>query len=303
MLKTDPDRTKKVIEILLDWYPKKTGVFSQAEEPEELCPKGVKVGSYDHIVFLTQSVSIDYMRSAKQLWDAARTTWEDEKTRWVFYPNEIVERNLEELKKALSKYKLSKKPNKDTKIWRDVAFSFHEMFNDDPRNLFEKFHYDAIQIYNAMRAQYGKDFPYLSGAASDSKILSLWIRMLHDYANIDFVNLDEVPIPVDIHTARATITTGCLVGKFDGSYGELVGEVKKAWFEACDKTDFNPLQLDEPLWNLSRYGCRNYKDGKPCPVRKDCLLSELCTANPSNSKVYVSKKNCVIDTHFPEKES
>jgi len=92
------------------------------------------------------------------------------------------------------------------------------------------------------------------------------------------------------------------VGKFNGSFYEMVDEIKKAWFEACDKTDSYPLLLDEPLWNLGRYGCRKYVDGQPCPVRKDCLLSKLCTANPPNSKIYVSRdEECRIDTHFPEK--
>jgi len=61
-----------------------------------------------------------------------------------------------------------------------------------------------------------RKFPYLAGASGNSKILSLWIRMLHDEIDINLKNLEKVPIPIDIHTARATLTTGCLVGEFGG---------------------------------------------------------------------------------------
>ena len=284
----------------MDWYQKKTEFFTNAELPEELIPEGAVVGSYDHIMFLTQSVSIDYMRSAQQLWDAARTTWKDDKTRWIFYPQEIVERNLEDLIDAMAKYKLSRKHTKDPKIWRKVALSFNELFDGDPRNLFEKFNYDALQIFNAMRSQYGKDFPYLAGATGTSKILSLWIRILHDVAKVEFKNLHEVPIPVDIHTARATITTGCLAGEFSGSFNELVDETKKAWIEACEGTNFYPLQLDEPLWNLSRYGCSNYKIGNPCPVRNQCKLRSYCTTENPSSKIILQQNDTItIDTKYP----
>lgn len=36
--------------------------------------------------------------------------------------------------------------------------------------------------------------------------------MLHDNVGIDLKNLDKIPIPVDIHIARASFTTGCLRG-------------------------------------------------------------------------------------------
>ncbi|WP_268544033.1 hypothetical protein [Candidatus Nitrosotenuis cloacae] len=303
MLKTTPARTKKVIEILMDWYQKKTEIFTNAELPEALIPEGITIGSYDHIMFLTQSVSIDYMRSAQQLWDAARTTWKDETTRWVFYPKEIAKRNLEDLIDAMSKHKLSKKHTKDPTTWRKVALSFNNLFDGDPRNLFQKFNYDALQIFNSMRSQYGKDFPYLAGSTGTSKILSLWIRMLHDFAKVEFRNLNEVPIPVDIHTARATITTGCLAGEFSGTFGELADKTKKAWIEACEGTGFYPLQLDEPLWNLSRYGCSNYKNGSTCPVRHQCRLRNYCVTENASSKIFLQQNNTTtIVTEYPEQQ-
>jgi len=158
-MQTNPERTRKIIKILLDWYPKRTGVFAGAELPEAKPPDVQGISDYERIMFYTLTVSIDYQRSAKTLWDAARKTMEDEKTRWVFYPKSVSEKTLEELIHTLSQYKLSKKQNKDAKIWRTICLSLLELFEGDPRKLFEKYDYDALQIFNAMRSQYGKKIP------------------------------------------------------------------------------------------------------------------------------------------------
>ena len=303
MLKTNPERTKKIIEILLDWYKKRDGIFTGSDLPESAPPNGMMVGSYEHIMFLTMTVSIDYQRSAQDLWNVARISWQDENTRWIFSPAEISKRSHDELVGSLAKHKLSKKKNKDADIWRKVSLSFLELFEGDPRKMFEKFDYDALQIFNAMRAQYGRHFPYLAGSTGTGKILSLWIRIMNKEGKINFKNLNKVPIPIDIHTARSTITTGCLVGTFEGSFSKLTDEAKEAWIEACDGTDHYPLELDEPLWNLSRYGCTNYTSGTPCPVANQCKLAEFCVSNHTSSKISLQQNGITtIDTKHPEQK-
>ncbi len=177
MLLADPERTANVIDTLMRWYSgQRDGVMSGAELPESKPPLGVVRGSYEHIMFVTLAVSIDYQRSAVELWDAARATMEDEPTSWVFPPLEVSERNKRELIAALAKHRLSRKPVKDAGIWRTVASSFFSLFQGDPKKLFETYDYDALEIYRAMRTRYAKSFPYLAGATGTSKILSLRAR-------------------------------------------------------------------------------------------------------------------------------
>lgn len=301
-LRSNPERTARVIEELVEWYRgSRDGVLSGAELPESKPPEGVTRGSYEHTMFLTLAIAIDYQRSADALWNAARETWEDPTTRWVFMPSEIANRSESDLKLALSKYKLSKKQDKDAKIWRTVALSFLSLFEGDPRKLFEKYSYNAYEIWKAMREVYGKRFPYLAGSTGTSKILSLWIRMLRDEAGVEFTHLNDVPLPVDIHTARASITTGCLVGNYSGSFNELVTQVKQAWKEACENMKYYPLQVDEPLWNLSRFGCSNRKNGMSCPKKNQCRLSAFCVANDSNAVITISQTGLtIIDTKYPK---
>lgn len=288
----------------MEWYSKRDGILSRAELPESKPPSDVERGSYEHVMFLTLTVALDYQRSANDLWNSARITFEDQMTKWVFSPQEVAKRNHDELVTSLAKYKLSKKKEKDAKIWQTVATSFLELFGGDPRKLFEKYDYDAPQIFHSMRTIYGKKFPYLAGSTGTSKILSLWIRILHDEANIEFKNLNDVPLPIDIHTARSTITTGCLAGVFDGPFSGLVEQTKKAWIEACKGTSYYPLQIDEPLWNLSRFGCTNHRNGQPCPVRDRCRLANFCTANHPESTISIRQNEITnINTKYPEANS
>jgi len=302
-LATNPERTAEVIKTLMKWYREsRDGLLAGAELPESKPPGDVTRGSYEHIMFLTLTVAIDYQRSAAKLWDSARITWEDAQTRWVFFPEEVANRDLDQLVAALAKHKLSKKQKKDAEIWKKVASSFQSLFQGDPRKFFEAHSYDAFEIYNAMRGRYAKQFPYLAGATGTSKILSLWIRMLSDEARIAFKNLDKVPLPIDIHTARATITTGCLVGKFKGTFKKLAVQAQEAWTEACKNTEYYPLQLDEPLWNLSRLGCSKRKNGSSCPEKHQCRLVVYCTANTSDAVITISKNGATsIDTKYPER--
>lgn len=308
-LRSDPQRTSRVINILMDWYNdnKRDGVLKDADVPESRPPADVKIGSYEHIMFITFTVSIDYMRDAAQLWDSARRTWEDEETRWVFYPDKVAKRTMDmnepaELVNALAKHKLSKRRDKDAKkIWGPVALSFNRLFEGDPRKLFADLSYDALEIYCQMckRNSYHKHFPYLSGP----KILPLWIRMLHTEAGIKFKNLDEVPLPMDIHVARSTITTGCLVGRFEGKFNDFAVKAQEAWREACQHTKYYPLQLDEPLWNLSRLGCSKRRDEEEeCPRKHECRLADFCTANDPSAiiKINATKRNVSIRTRYPQ---
>lgn len=286
----------------MDWYYGKKGhrdgLMAGSEISDAEPPKGMQIGSYEHIMWLTLTLSINYQRVAASLWNSSRLTWEDESTRWVFLPKELRKETKEKLIIALGKHGLSQKRKQDANIWWTVSNSFLDKFQGDPRKLLELYQYDAVEIYNQMQTKYKKDFPYLSG----NKILPLWIRGLKEATNLDLINLENVHIPIDVHTARATLTTGCLVGNFDGNFNEFVSEAQHAWEESCKKIEskYYPLQLDEPLWNLSRLGCSNRFNGDVCPYRSECRLSDFCTANKPEAIISLGNKGKIhVSTVYP----
>lgn len=282
-LKIDLERGKHVARILFDKFNSEEGIFGHNVMPEDMLWdsdfSGIKVerGSYNHLMFITMVVSIDYMRNADNLWKAGRETMEDPGTKWLFSPEKVKDRPIEEIISAMKIHKLSQRHNKDSDIWKKVSISFATHYESDPRNLIEECGRDAFQLYERKYdMRFKKKFPSLSG----NKIFPLWIRMLHDNVGINLKNLDKIPIPVDIHIARATFTTGCLIGEYEGNISNVTPDINETWKRIV--THLNqlklkyPLQMDEALWHLSKYGCTSRK-GDSCPRRIQCPVSKYCT--------------------------
>lgn len=99
-------------------------------------------------------------------------------------------------------------------------------FDGKVGTLLDRAHRDALKLLALIRSsQYQAGFPYLKG----EKIGPLWIRMLHDNCRVNLSHLGEIPLPVDIHTAQATLQTGCIrPSQLEGSMGQLRKAVRAA---------------------------------------------------------------------------
>lgn len=297
----DIDRTRLVAEKIFQTFHDK-GIWGQKVMPEDLIPKNVEVGSIEHLLFITLTVSIDYMREANSLWRISKKTIEDDKTKYLFEPKLLYQAKSTDISEDMMKYSLAKRPKKDPWIWRTVGVSFYKKWGGDPRNFLESCDWDAEVVLKSLKKDqhdysYRKrhDFPYLRG----NKIGSLWVRMLRDNVGIECLkNLELVPIPVDIHIARASLATGVVRGKFEGNLNMLFQQIREAWSEGVrGLSAFNrsmiSLDVDEPLWNLSKYGCTYRNDEKGlCPKRDDCVCGDCCV----KGDIYLKKNIVKMDT-------
>lgn len=294
----DIQKGKKVARILFDKFNSKEGIFGHNIMPEDLLWGSdlsgieVKKGSYEHLMFITMVVSIDYMRDADKLWQAGRETMEDKDTKWLFSPQIVKDKTLDEIITAMNKHKLSQKHSRDAGFLKRISESFARLYDSDPRNLIEECEYDAMKLFEKKYdIRLKRDFPSLSG----DKIFPLWIRMLHDNVGIKLKNLEKMPIPVDVHIARATFTTGCIKGVYTGSIADVSPKIDEAWKKIIGKIEHPrlkyALQMDECLWHFSKYGCRFRKDDL-CPKKRDCPVGEFCI----RGQVHVSAKGIKIST-------
>src|SRR5208283_501104 len=231
----DHKRGKELALLLYDLFSTK-GIFGKTIMPEDLTPEGVLKGSIEHILFMTQTVSIDYQRDAGALWASARRTYEDKETKYLFNPQELAKTPLNRTTQDMQKYKLSKKITKDAVIWKTIGTALYNKWKGNPCNFLNSCKWDALSILDRLKndtSMYNSkqvpDYPYLRG----SKIGPLWLRMLRDNAGISQLqNLDKVPIPVDIHIARSSLTTGIIRGHYKGSLISLFDYVRDAWFKS-----------------------------------------------------------------------
>jgi hypothetical protein len=297
----DTDRGKKVAELLYNAFST-TGIHGRTEMPEDLVPRGIERGSLDHLLFLTLTVAIDYQRDAVDLWLSSRKTFEDTATRYLYNPKPLHETSPGKIIEDMQKHGLSKKPRKDAHIWRTIGVTFYKKWNSNPQEFLEHCDWSSMTILDNLENDthlYNKrpmpDYPYLRGP----KIGPLWLRMLRDNAGIEQLkNLDKVPIPVDIHVARATLTTGVIRGNTKGRLHDLFEDIRTVWAESVKGLNAKDrpmiaLDMDEPLWHLSKHGC-TYRDKEPgvCPVSGQCEARDLCV----KGKIAIEKSFLDLDT-------
>ncbi|MCJ7491198.1 MAG: hypothetical protein MUP15_03455 [Dehalococcoidia bacterium] len=247
------------------------GILGHTTMPEDILPGGMTKGSYEHLMFTTLTVSLDYMRDAVALWAASRHAYEDETSRYLFSPQRVVQSPSGAVSRDLQRHGVSLRPDQDAHIWNSVSLTFLTKWGGNPMNMLEAARYDAPSVLQMVQSEVG--FPYLRGP----KISALWVRMLRDNVGIAFKNMGKIPIPTDIHIVRATLSTGVLRGNYSGSLDGVRPYVQEAWADGLAGTKLIPLDVDEPLWNLSRYGCTR-RTGGLCPAARACAVSAHCVA-------------------------
>ena len=291
----------KLAKVLYDSFST-IGIHGQTEMPEDETPVGVERGSLEHILFITLTVSLDYMRDATVLWENSRKTFEDPKTRYLFEPRSLAKTHSKKIIEDMKKYGLAKRPNKDSEIWKTIGTTFENKWYGNPLKFLEKSNWDSLTILKHLKNDnhlYENkkliDFPFLRGP----KIGPLWLRMLRDNVGITKIkNLDKVPIPVDIHIARASLATGVVCGEFEGKLNDLFKLIREAWFESIKGIKINgrdmiALDVDEPLWHLSKYGCtQRDKISGMCPAYNKCEVKVFCV----KGKVSITNGNVIMNT-------
>jgi len=280
------EKARQIALILYNSF-RKGEIFGINIMPEDLIPDGINRGGYEHLIYITLTVSIDYQRSANLLWKAANRTYQDHATSYLFSPARVINTGINDIIKDMQKYSLSKKPQKDATIWKNICKTLHQHWNANPFNFIEDCGWNSLNILARLKYDHsltdGKieyHFPYLRG----DKIGPLWIRMIRDNVGCDqLTKLDKVPIPVDIHIARASLVLGVVRGKYSGNINGLFNEIRAAWFAGAsdhniENRNMVAVDVDEPLWNLSKYGCSKRKPNGDCPKREGCSFSQYCIA-------------------------
>jgi len=297
LIDIDLQKGKQAAELLHNCFST-SGILGKTEMPEDILPAGMKYRSVGHLLFITLTVSIDYQRDANTLWAVSRKTWESPGTKYLFHLKSLHETQPRKIAEDMKKFGLSKKYKKDPDIWRTVGITFYKKWDGNPVNFLRDCGWDAIELLKRLKSDThlynGKpvpDYPYLRG----DKIGPLWLRMLRDNVGIEKLRkLEKVPIPVDIHIARATLSMGIVRGKFDGRLSDLFEHIRSAWFESVDGLNVKnrkmmALDVDEPLWHLSKYGCaKRDKATGLCPVKDRCEAQAFCiqgTIKIENGKV------------------
>lgn len=226
----------------------KNGELGGEVMPEDSNPHFEK-SSKENYTFFTLPMALNYQRNSYKLWESALVTYNDKNTRFVLDVEEVLNHNEDDIKSALTKYKIALQPNKQTEIWIRLCKTIKELFDGDIRNLFKICNYDVNTIRNYVQIKHKKDFPYLSG----NKICNYWLYVLYQYTDIKLKNIEDLTIAPDTHVVQATKKLGLIT---DEEYlrNDIQLIVIKRWNELLKETEFCPIDIHTPLWLWSRNG-------------------------------------------------
>jgi endonuclease III len=288
-LELHPKRAGKVGSTLLEEVKKK-GIFGHRELPDDMVKSiADEVDTETLLLIVTLTTSLDYMRNANELWESSLKTYRDDETKWLFDPHKVAEKGDDELLKALSKHGLAKKKKRDLLIWKTISKTLSEKYSGSVKKLFEEYEFKVNRMFTDFLKNRKGEFPSLSG----TKLFPHWIRSLKEKVVLPFKCVENLPIPVDVHVARATFTTGCITGKYKskGVNETIKKKVIEVWRKGLEGTEILPIDMFRPLWLLSKYGCHYRQDGKR-PKLKECPVKNYCVSG----KVIVTSNRVEIET-------
>lgn len=202
----------------------------------------VPLGSRENYLYFTLPVCINFQRSSPAMWASALRTWEDESTRYLFYPEKLEGVPTEQVRADLVKHKLGLQPNKHTLIWTTIAHTFFEHYGSDPRKLIAEASSDAGKLINLLQLTHKKRFPYLSGP----KLSNYWPYILSQYTDVQFANSQAISIIPDTHVIQSSVILGLV------EPGATPAQVEIAWKDLLEGSGINPSRVHPALWNWSR---------------------------------------------------
>lgn len=176
------------------------------------------------------------------MWASALKTYEDEATRYVFFPELLAKADLEQVRADLIKHGLALQPNKHVLIWTTIAHTLHDFYEDDPRKFIAEANTDAGELIKLLQVTYRKRFPYLSGP----KLSNYWPFILSLYTDVQFSHPEEISIIPDTHVLQSSVQLGLT------PYGSTPLQVEAAWKSLLKDSGINPSQVHPVLWNWSR---------------------------------------------------
>jgi hypothetical protein len=164
------ERDKAIARLPFESFQNK-GIHGRNEMPEDEPPPGVQGGSLDHVLFITQTVAIDYQRDADALWESSRKSFANAETRYVFDPA-AVHANRRGFARTCRNTAFSKNRGR-TAIFGGPSRSPSTRMEGDPSNFLADYGWDAVTILERLSAdthlvagRCRPDYPYLRGRKS-----------------------------------------------------------------------------------------------------------------------------------------
>jgi len=216
--------------------------------PEDARPE-LDRGSSDNFHYFTLCMALNYQRNSYSLWKAATKAYDDQAAQWVFVPNEVMRRSIDELRESLVRHRVALQPQRHVSTWRTLCESLVDLCDGDVRLLLSGAGHDVCRIRTLMQQEHKRRFPYLSG----EKIFNYWLHVLERYTDTVLRNRQEISVAPDTHVLQASVALG-LISPEDIEKPNARVIVSERWKEILATTEMVPIDIHTPMWLWSRGG-------------------------------------------------
>lgn len=225
----------------------KSGKLGQTVMPEDFNPGFSNKNTELRIAYFTLPMALNYQRDSYKLWEAVLKTFNDLETRFVFDVSKVSKSSEDEVRKALTKYKVALQPNKHVDTWRTIAKTIKEKWGSFSK-FFESTQNDFLNLKQTVKIDHKKGFPYLSGP----KIFNYWSFIISTYGGINLSNRDHIEIAPDTHITQCSVKLGVITK--DEAETLTKDAVSERWRELLKGSSIDPIDMHPPLWFWSRNG-------------------------------------------------
>lgn len=236
------DILEKVNKLVLAY---KQGILGGEKMPEDENPH-LERDSKQNFMYFTLPMALNYQRNSYTLWECANRMYADNEAKEVFDSKSVCIMPEELLKEYLVKYKVALQPNKQPLIWKRICETVEYHFNGDIRNLFILNGYSVQRIKEHIQKN-KKDFPYLGG----NKICNYWLYVLEQYADVKFVDRENITVAPDTHVIQASQKIGVISAE-EAQTTNVQNLVAERWMNLLEGSDLKPIDVHTPMWLWSR---------------------------------------------------
>jgi hypothetical protein len=176
LLQADLARARKISENLCDkFYNSQTGIRGETVTTswQINCPRAVQTGSWEQLVFVALTSSVDRQRDAIELWSRrAKPAHESSRDCYLFVPEKVVRAGFDKVSADLKRLGISQKHESDATAWYSICEAFAKKWGGDPRKFLESCKYHAPTVLDRLKKdrhrtsrtrQEVADYPQLRG--------------------------------------------------------------------------------------------------------------------------------------------
>ena len=230
--------------------------------------------------YLWVLASMEKRSQTRQNIKNGRRVWANEETKWIFNPEKVVQRRLEDIRELLST-------------------GFNYLIHDFPKNflynarvIVENFQGQASNIvHNQSVEEARKRLMELKGVGSG--IANLYIIYCTDRAIASVLDPEKIRLKIDIHKSRVPTNTDAVIPSNGKVRRDVVAPIlEESYLNVCREEGLNGGKLDAAIWIVGSQICvrKNHQSCLDlCPLERMCTSCVFEDDQKGNLVVYDEK--------------